>query len=435
MKRASTQKAPASILLLALMTTAATFASPQTHVVVGMDNVAVDRTAIQSAIDGAQAGDTVELRGMFQLDGESILVGTSDLTIVGQSLDNDGDGAHNEDWADGIDNDGDGLVDEDDWDAILQGVDDGSGGPAGDAFPDRFNDGIEILGFDGALSGIEISDIKFTRLNRAIYLFPDYDDAGTVLACASSSPTSGELDDVEIEDNLFDNGNRGVELLGRIEKLSIEDNRFANMASQAIVMFGEGIGCAEADGSVVTILPLGVPAKTRIEGNQFTGGFIGVLSQVTEKTRLTCNQMTGQVLALVALEDEKLSVARNVVDGAFIGLLGSFEDRVAGPSSGNSFKDNSYSDNVFGIVIDCDTTGYKIQESAFAGSLFADVYLDGTAPGGSCGDLGLGDSFDNKAIVDSDTAIFDFGSNNQVIIDDDVNSEDDSDCDDDSDSD
>lgn len=435
MSRSIHQRATRLVLSLVLIAAASAHAnSSQTHVVVGLDDIAVDRLAIQDAIDGARAGDTVELQGTFQLDGVSIVLETSRLTVTGQALDNDGDGAINEDGVDGLDNDGDGLIDEDDWDAVLQGVDDGGGGPAGDAFPNRFNDGIEILGFDDELEKIEIRDIRFTRLNRSIYLFPDYDDAGTIFVCDSVSPTAGELDDLEIEGNAFDNSNRGVELLGRVSDLSIEDNRFTNISSQAVVMFGQGIGCAEADGSIVQVLPIGTPEKVRVKGNRVTGGFIGVLSQVSEKTSITCNQLNGQVLGVISLEDEKLSLARNDVDGAFIGLLGSFETRVTGPASDNKFKNNTLSNNFFGAVIDCETTGYKIAGNSFLGSAFTDIFLDGTSPGGSCADDGLGDSFENKVIANAGTTVLDFGLDNEVIVDDD-DSDSDSDCYDDSDSD
>lgn len=431
----SIRKTSALLLLLILTVPAGAYpGSSQTHSVVGQGDSAVDRPAIQAAIDGAQAGDTIELEGTFQLDGTSILVETSQLTVAGLVVDNDGDGAANEDWADGADNDGDGLVDEDDWDAVLEGVDDGVGGPARDVFPNRFNDGIEILGINDELHKIEIRDIKFTRLNRAIYLFPDYDDGGTVLVCDSSLPTPGRLDDVEIEGNAFENGIRGVELLGRVEDLSINDNRFAGIAAQAVVMFGEGIGCAEADGSIEQILPLGTPENTRIAGNDMSSGSIGVLSSVSEKTAIRCNELSDLVLGVISIEDEKLSAAKNSVDGAFIGLLGSFDPRVEGPASGNKFKDNTLSDNVFAAVVDCDTTGYRIAGNTFSGSLFADIFLDGTSPGGSCADLGLGDSFDNDVVADAGDVVLDFGSGNQVIVDGDEDSDSDSDCNEDSDS-
>jgi len=420
-------------MLLTIVAASVHVDASQTHVVVGQNDAGVDRLAIQDAIDGADEGDTVELQGAFQLDGVQISVGVSHLTIEGAAIDNDSDGEINEDWADGLDNDGDGLFDEDDWDAVLTGVDDGAGGAAGDAFPNRFNDGFELLGFDGELRKIEIRDIKFSKLNRSIYLFPDYADGGTVLVCNSSTPTAGELEDVEIEGNAFESCNRGVELLGRVSKLSIENNRFADVANQAVIMFGEGIGCAEADGSILQVLPLGIPEKVRVVGNRMSGGSIGVLSQVSEKTSVSCNQFSGQALGVISLEDEKLSVAHNDIDGAFIGLLGSFEPRVTGPASGNAFKDNVLTNSIFGVVVDCDTTGYRLAGNSFQGSVFADIFLDGISPGGSCADFGLGDSFDNTVIVDATTTVLDFGSNNSVIIDDDEDS--DSDCDEDSDSD
>lgn len=424
----ATQKLSPLFAAMVLITAAIAYASSQTIVVVGQNDAAVDRAAIQAAVDSADEGDTVELQGLFQLDGEPILVEMSELTIAGQAVDNDGDGSDNEDPADGVDNDGDGLIDEDDWETVLQGVDDGAGGPARDAFPDRFNDGIEILGFDGDLEEIEIRDIKFSKLNRSIYLFPDFDDDGTVFVCDSLTPASGELEDVEIEGNSFENSVRGVEMVGRVEGVSIENNRFSGLVQQNVVMFGSELLCAEADGSLVQPRFLGIPEKTEVKGNVMDGGLIGVLSFVSEKAEVSCNQMSNQGFGgVISVEDEKLKVSSNDIDGAFIGVLGSVDPRVTGPATGNKLQSNSVSNTVFGIVVDCDTTGYKIEGNTFQGSGFVDVLLDGTN-GGFCGGS-TGDSFDNKATVDSATSVLDAGRDNTVEIDDDSDSDSDSDCD------
>ena len=210
-------------LLLAFFGNAAASASPQTLTVIGQNDTAVDRAAIQAAVDAAQPGDTVELDGTFQLDGTPIFIHISRLTVAGKVVDDDGDGEANEDRPDGLDNDGDGLVDEDGWNAVLRGIGDGSGGPARDNFPDRFNDGFEILGFDQALKDIRIRDLELRQINRGIYLFPDYDDGGTVLVCDASSPTAGELSRVTVESNAFIDGFRGVEVLGRVRSVKVRD--------------------------------------------------------------------------------------------------------------------------------------------------------------------------------------------------------------------
>ncbi len=72
----------------------------------------VDRVALQTAFDAATPGTTIEVEGTFQLDGERILISTSDLTLAALVLDDDGDGRANEDG----------------WDAAILGVADAGGG-------------------------------------------------------------------------------------------------------------------------------------------------------------------------------------------------------------------------------------------------------------------------------------------------------------------
>ena len=98
------------------------------------------------------------------------------------------------------------------------------------------------------------------------------------------------------------------------------------------------------------------------------------------------------------------------------GLCGSVFDQSVGPATGNLFLGNQLTDNLWGVIVDCDTTGYTIVENEFAGSLVSDVLLDGTAPGGACADFGLGDSFDNVVIANLfPTFVEDFGVDNRLI--------------------
>jgi hypothetical protein len=393
----------------------ASAAIADTLVVEGQNDVAVDRPAIQAAIDAAAPRDTVELRGIFQLDGTSIFVETSHLSIVGQALDNDGDGKVNEDPADSVDNDGDGQTDEDDFDAQLVGVDDGFGGPALDVFPDRFNDGFELLGLAHQLREISFQYIKFSKINRGIYLFPDYDDEGTVLLCDSATPMSGSLSRITVSDNNFENGFRGVELLGRVRGLDIENNSFSEILSQAVVLFGLEIGCAEPDGSIVQFLPLGTPDQTQITDNRVTASNIGVISFISDRTTVRGNVVDLTNLGIVSLEDGNLSATDNSVDGAIVGVLGSplFG---TGPSSGNSLSGNLLTNNLWAAIVDCDTTGYRIADNEYAGSLISDVLLDGTSPGGECSDAGRGDSFRNTVIAAQFPAfVQDFGVDNRLL--------------------
>ncbi len=381
--------------------------------VAGQNDVAVDRLAVQAAVNSASPGDTILLEGTFQFDGTPVVVRSSRLTIAGEVVDNDGDGAYNEDRPDGIDNDNDGLVDEDGWDATVRGVDDGFGGPAADAFPNRFNDGFEVLGFDEALRHLTFRDLEFERLNRSIYLFPDYDDDGTVFVCLSSSPTNGRLDRVTIKNNAFVNGVRAVEAAGRVKKVSVRGNLFAQQ-SRGVLLFGQTLGCAEEDGSVVEFLPLGTPRQFAVANNEFESVSIGVNSFISRSTRVRRNLMQTRTAGVVSVEDQSMVVSRNEIVGSFAGVIGSFDDRFEGPSSGNFVFRNLIVDSFFGILIDCATTGYTAINNEFSGSALADVLLDGTAPGGSC--EGVGDSFSNTVVATQfPTTVQDFGDGNRLF--------------------
>ena len=400
--------------LLAAAATAATATPPTTHVVTGKDDALIDRPAIQAAVDAAAPGDTIRLEGLFQLDGTPVFVQKTRLTIAGLALDNDGDGALNEDRPNGVDDDGDGLVDEDGWDAVLRGVDDGAGGPASDVFPDRFNDAFEILGFDDALAHIAFRDLEIQRVNRAIYLFPDYDDAGTVLLCDAATPRAGSLRHVTVARNAFVNNFRGVEILGRVRHVNIRHNLFADIGGQAVLLFGQTIGCAEPDGSIVQFIPLGTPFRTRVVNNELAGVRIGLMSFISDATTMRRNEVSAVVAGVLSVEDERLSVTDNDIESAFFGVLGTVDPRFEGPSRRNRVAWNTFTGNFFGVVVDCLTTGYRIVENEFVGSAVVDVQLDGTAPGGSC--EGIGDSFENTVIANLfATTVLDFGVDNRVL--------------------
>ena len=402
--------------LFALFSAGATFAwHGQTLVVEGQDDVVVDRPAIQAAVDGASPGDTIELRGTFRLDGTSILVSTSRLTIAGQSIDNDGDGVENEDPADGVDNDGDGSIDEDDWDARLEGVDDGAGGPAEDLFPNRFNDGFELRG-GGDLRRVSFRDLAFSRLNRAIYVFPDYDDAGSVLVCDSSTPTPGSAERISVKRNSFEDTRRGVEAAGRVRFLTVQDNRFVRVRSQSILLFGQELQCAEPDGSLEQFLPLGTPEWSFLVRNESIDSRLLLLSFISKRTSVLFNEVRGAFFGIVSLEDGQLFTLGNSVEGAVAGFFGSYLPDQTGPSSGNVVVRNTLSDNLYGAIVDCDSTGYALVNNEFAGSAIVDVLLDGTSPGGECAPFGLGDSFENTVVATRfPTVVQDFGVDNRLI--------------------
>lgn len=105
------------VLLTALI--APTPSSRPDLVVDCQNNGPADNIAFRDAMEAASNGSTIEVRGTCQLS--QIFVIDKSVVLTGEEIDDDGDGAVNEDWDDGIDNDGDGTVDEDGWDAVFDG--------------------------------------------------------------------------------------------------------------------------------------------------------------------------------------------------------------------------------------------------------------------------------------------------------------------------
>ena len=190
-----------------------------------------------------------------------------------------------------------------------------------------------------------------------------------------------------IKNNAFVNGVRAIEAAGRVRKVSVRGNLFAQQ-SRGVLLFGQTLGCAEEDGSIVEFLPLGTPGHFDVVDNEFKTVSIGVFSFISRSTRVRQNLMQTRTAGVVSVEDRSMVVSRNEIVGSFSGVIGSFDDRFEGPSSGNFVFRNSIVDTFFGILIDCATTGYTAINNEFTGSVLADVLLDGTAAGGSCEGIG-----------------------------------------------
>ena len=161
-------------------------------------------------------------------------------------------------------------------------------------------------------------------------------------------------------------------------------------------------------------LPLGTPRRTDVADNEFSGVSFGVLSFISDRTWVRRNRIQAGTGGVASLEDKNMVVSRDQLEGAVFGFLGTFEPRFEGPASGNFVWNNTFTGNVYGLLVDCATTGYTALNNEFIGSLEVDVLFDGTAPGGFC--AGIGDSFGNTVIATRfPTSVLDFGSDNHVL--------------------
>lgn len=383
--------------------------------VVGTDDPAIDRPALQAAVDAAAPGTTLRLIGTFALDGERVLILTSDLVFAGEAIDDDGDGHSNEDWVDGSDNDGDGQIDEDDWNTVIRGVVDETGLPVlDDGVNGLFNRGLVVEGVAGTQTGLVIRDIFFTGHHRAVDLFPEW---GTPTGrCEDRVFTGGELRHVLFEGNRFDNSQLGALGLGEVHQITAKRNLFVGNNIAGFLVEGGDVDCPLAGGAGADRLAIGTPTATSILSNRFFGTFgFGAATAETHGALIWDNEVSGSTGGLVSLLDEGLVMAGNritdtpigislfetnggivlgnEVEGAFIGIevdetrrVLVWNNRVSGALiSGFSLTrsatqttvfGNEIEDSFIGILLEFEGSGFKVINNSFSGSLFVDVSLD-----------------------------------------------------------
>lgn len=388
------------LLCLALMSSAA---QSDTITVVGQDNKATDRSSIQAAIDRAAPGDTVELVGVFQLDGTRVFITKAPLTLAGRALDNDNDGAVNEDWADGADNDGDGRVDEDDWDTVVRGVANPDGSPAGDSDPSRlFNRGFVLEGAAGTFRRVEVRNIKFQTHHRAISLQPDW--KSPTLFCDDIVSTGGSSDGISVLGNWFDNCRRGVQAFGEVARLTIKDNQFTLTTPPSIL--GAPLGVELLGGLTVCFLPgggtrplrVGTPRMTEVANNRFiAGGTLGILTSGTSLTTIRHNTFAEMFVGISLFDDEKASVHSNEVLRTVAGIAA----RDAAP--GATVSNNRLNRHTVGLFFDSGASGLTALNNRFEASSVSNVFFTPA-------------SFENTVIAtDFETTVVDLGRDNRLL--------------------
>lgn len=416
-------KTAARTSLILAFASSALLAAPahKTLTVFGQADRTVDRQNIQDAIDLAEPGDTVELVDTFLLDGERIFIRESSLTLTGRAEDDDGDGAVNEDWQDGVDNDGDGSVDEDDWDAALVGLANPDGTPVTDVDLEfYFNRAVSIEGITGAGRKIALRHLKFSTFDRAINLFPEY-FFGTRL-CADLVVTEGSLQQLTIEHNWFDNNIRDVVANGAVRGSKVADNLTTGALNISVLLLGEEFGCDLPDGTNNPI-PMGRPRDNHFSNNRIgmdPGALAGILSLFTDRTKTQKNTVDHGLIGIYSSGDDRPQVLQNRVSGAGeIGIVVeespgakvSHNDVVGGfaglygalPSSGARFTDNAVTGAFVGAYFEFWANGFLAVNNAFVGSVEVDYFLDET-------------TFGNKIVVtDPETSVLDLGTDNEVV--------------------
>lgn len=383
---------------LALLLAAAVPGGAATLTVTGRNDAAVDRPNLQQALDAAAPGDTILLDGTFQLDGVSLFLAEDRLTLEGRVIDDDGDGRANEDWADGADNDGDGAVDEDDWDAALLGVDDGSGGPAGDVSPRQFfNRALRIEGVTGVVRQIAVRHLLFARHNRAVSISADH-RFGSGSACEDVELTGGLARGITIEHNRFLDNERDVQLLGAAHGVAVRDNVMTGATEFPVLLAGESLPCLLPDNSR-SALPVGRPENTLVAGNRMQGLVAAVFSSETGSTKVQDNDASGDFVGFLISDDVGASLLGNRINGGVAGIL---LDDVTGAGGSSSARNNRVTGALFGVLFSS-ATGDTAANNELIGSGVADVLLDVTSAGNTV------------VATDFATAVIDLGSDNRLL--------------------
>ena len=221
--------------------------------VTGVFNAAIDRPAIQAAIDSAPGKKAkVELHGLFQLDGTTIVIERSNLTLQGAS-----EGA------------------------LLVGVLDEFGRPDGgtNGMCNLSNRGIEIRG-PQPIENIVIKGLALFGHCRAVSVI------GT---SALTPPGDAAVGNVVVMDNHIQNNLRGLQSFGAATDIVFKDNLIIDAHSIGILVQGDPGGAlsgaiiknnvSATSGVLLDALPIqigGPNSDVLIRENTFQGGIAAV---------------------------------------------------------------------------------------------------------------------------------------------------------------
>ncbi len=296
----------------------------------GQDNAAIDRLAIQEAIDSAPGQRlTIKLQGTFQLDGLDLVIDRSDVVIKG-----DRGGA-----------------------TLLGKL--GPGGFPIDDFDNFPNRGFLIESVE-PLSNIEIKDLSLSGFRTAVF----------------ARGQMNSIDNVQVKNNNIENSFFGVSGVGKVSNLLIANNTMTGFTSDGITVFGSDAGrpdgvqivdnhVTEASGEGVLVYDV----DNVIIANNFLStkstAFAGTplaIDLTTNNILVESNTTQGGVVGMLLLGDATdVLVTKNCIrdggtdgyppwrsGGIRIGFEAAAPFYFVFPGSGFEIADNSYSGNVVG---------------------------------------------------------------------------------------
>lgn len=212
------------LTIVGLLVATTSFAATLT--VDGKDNINADRKAIQRAIDKADPGDVILLKGTFQLDGTSVKVNKSDLTVEGE-----------------VDGDGNPTT-------LIKGILDANGNPVTE-FPGSgyINRGIEVQATPDnpiLVSNVVVKDLKMDGHNRTVSMSSVLTSSNL---CADIVTSLG-VKDIIVENIHGDNNVRGPQSFGAAENVEFRDLNIENTHSIGMIISGGTAGCYLQDSQV-----------------------------------------------------------------------------------------------------------------------------------------------------------------------------------------
>lgn len=376
-------------------------------------DISSDRQMIQDAINKAKPGDTIKIIGTCQLDGSSINIVKSNVTLTGVGKDGN-------------------------WGTVLKGLTTPSGSPMRDGVAptvNYFNRGIRIGPTDMNISNVTISNIKFQSLNFAVDVIPEVSSSSN--RCDAYTGSSGTGSNIIVSSNLFDNNWGAIEVLGQSNNVQIKDNLVTNAVHYDFVIWG-----LNPPHYCINVVPghqlisLGAPNNISITGNvnQNDNWFISLDVINANHALVANNKLTnangGEIVFMSG--DTNTLVTNNIFDGGgqstgFYISDAAFASNASSLSSSNVNITNNQINNTYpGILLDSSTTGYKITANQFNGTIYGidgypnlgDVFLCDDGNGNSmgvCSGFGGRASFNNMVVGSSCTQVIDLGIGNQLL--------------------
>jgi len=352
-----------------------------------------DRALIQSAVNNAGSGDVLMLVNTCQLDGTQVFITKSNLTITGAGK------AGN-------------------WSTVVQGIASGGGTPVGDGAT-FFNRGFQIGDTSGnsVVKNVEISNIKFSTLHRAVIVSPQL--GGNSAQCSAFTIGTGSASSIVVENNWFYNDDRAGQSFGTANNISFQNNLVTNTTFGGVdfLVDGQAVACNGGAGFV----SIGVPTNSAVAGNSVSGGNESqpIIVLGADKIAVTDNSLaalSGLPFGMIQLSEVSNSrVSNNQIDGGGTAPGVAASDFQSANPSNDRITNNIISNAVPGVGVDSDTTGYSVVNNRFVNSSTADIVLCGTSLDAFC-DGGPTPSFQNKVITTNfGNSVIDNGTNNQLL--------------------